>query len=99
MARFATVQPCDRLLFLRAAHGVPEVDFNLVFQVAAWLVLRVRRNAAAPAKELAEEAAKARSAPRRSGASAEIESAKITVHAGFACACPSGIACARSVIP
>src|SRR5882672_6832063 len=66
VARLASVQSRDRELFHRAAHGIPEIDLELVFQVAARFVLRLHSGAAASAAEkLAEEIAEARSAARR----------------------------------
>src|SRR5712692_2907595 len=80
MARFASIHPRDRKLFHRPAHRVPEIDFQLVFQVAARFVLRLHRRAPAPAAEkLAEEIAEARSAARRSRSAAKIKSVKIKV--------------------
>src|SRR5947208_14187006 len=80
MAGLASIQSRDRKFFHRAAHGIPEIDLDLVFQVAAGFVLRLHPSASAPAAEkLAEEIAEARPAPRRAGAAAKIKSAKIEV--------------------
>src|SRR5258706_10563262 len=80
VARLASVQSRDRELFHRAAHGIPEIDLELVFQVAAGFVFRLHTGASASAAEkLAEEIAEARSAARRAGAAAKIKSAKIKV--------------------
>src|SRR5260370_9374662 len=63
MARPASVQPCDRELLHCAAHRIPEINLNLVFQVAAAFGLRLHCGATAPAAEkLAEEIAEAGSA-------------------------------------
>src|SRR5260370_30658945 len=66
--------------FPRAAHRVQKIDLDLISQVAARFVPRLHRGGSAPAAEkLAEEIAEARSAARRPGASAKIESFKIEV--------------------
>src|SRR6266704_1356750 len=99
MTRLTSVHPRDRELFHCAAHGVPEVDLELVFQVAARFMFWFRRHAAAPAKELAEEVAKARSSGPGTRASAKIEAPKIKIHAGVARALVSaGIASRRQVL-
>src|SRR5690242_2647933 len=92
MTRLASVQSRDRELLHGATHGIPEIDFNLVFQIAARLVFRFRGGATTPAKELAEKVAKARSTASRARSAAEIKSPKINIHTGIALACGSGIA-------
>src|SRR2546429_2086280 len=80
MARLAGIQSGNRKLFHCAAHGIPEIDLDLVFQVATGFVLRLApRASASTAKKLAEEIAEARSAARRARATAKIKSAKIKV--------------------
>src|SRR5439155_404906 len=80
MARLAGIQSGNRKLFHCAAHGIPEIDLDLVFQVATGFVLRLApRASASTAKKLAEEIAEARSAARRTRATAKIKSAKIKV--------------------
>src|ERR1700736_119823 len=54
VASLARVQPGDLEFLHGAANSVPEVDFDLVFEIAARLVLRLHGSAAAPAEELAE---------------------------------------------
>src|SRR5947199_1011783 len=97
MTRLAGVHPRDRKFLHRAAHGVPEIDLELVFQVAARFVLRLS-GATAPAKKLAEEVTKARSTSC-ARASAKIKSAKIKIHPGVACAFVSaGITSRRQIL-
>jgi len=80
MARLAGIQSGNRKFFHRAAHGIPEIDLDLVFQVATGFVVRLAPSASAStAKKLAEEIAEARSAARRARATAKIKSAKIKV--------------------
>ncbi len=68
-----------------AAHCVPEIDLDLIFQVSARLVLHFHFRAAAPAKELAEQIAETRSPARAARctrcalAAPEIKSAKIKI--------------------
>src|SRR6202040_3079520 len=84
MARLAGIQSRDRKLFHRTAHSVPEIDLELVFQVAAGFVLRLHTGASASAAEkLAEEIAEARSAARRAGTAAKIKSPKVEVDVGL----------------
>ena len=63
VARFTRIHPRDLQFLHRAAHRIPEINLDLVFQVAARFVLRLRcRGAAPPAKELAEQIPEARAA-------------------------------------
>src|SRR5215831_12201735 len=80
MTSFASVHPRDGKLFYGAAHRVPKINLQLVFQVAAWFVLRFRGRAAPPAKKLAEQITEACAAPT-ARASADRKSAKIKIHA------------------
>src|SRR5882672_1942917 len=81
MTCLARVEPGDRKLFHRAAHGIPEVDLDLVFQVAARFVLRFHPGAsAAAAEKLAEEITEACSAARCSRPAAEIESTEVKIN-------------------
>src|SRR5260370_1957776 len=87
MARLASIQSRDPKLYHRTAHGIPESDLELVFQVAAGFGRRFHPGASAStAEKLAEEIAKARSAARRARAAAKIKSPKIKVDAGLSVA-------------
>src|SRR5437016_8575840 len=80
MARLASIQSGDRKLLHRAAHGIPEIDLDLVFQVAAGFVFRLHPStSASAAKKLAERIAEARSATRGAGPAAKIKYAEIKV--------------------
>src|SRR5882672_9146250 len=85
MARFASVQPRDLQLLHGAAHRIPEINFDLILEVAAGFLLRLYSPAASAAtpKKLAEqiaEAARPRAFP--SGA-AKIKPAKVEIHRGI----------------
>src|SRR5437588_533351 len=54
MAGLASIQSRDRKLFHRSAHGIPEIDLDLVFQVTAGFVLRLHALASAPACAFAQ---------------------------------------------
>src|SRR6266571_3554436 len=84
MTRLASVQSRDRELLHGAAHGIPETDFDLVFQVATWLMLRLHPGVgASTAEKLAEEITEARSTASWAR-SAKIKSAKIKIHTWLA---------------
>src|ERR1700730_17118796 len=94
MARLAVIKARDRRRFHRTAHSVPEINLELVFQVAAGFVLRFHPGASAStAEKLAEEIAEARSAAPRARAAAKIKSPTIKVDAGLS------VARARSTRP
>src|SRR5437016_10278495 len=98
MTCLASIHPRDRQFFHGAAHSVPEINLDLVFQVAAWLVFRFRSDAAPAAKELAEKVAET-SAAGCARSPAEIKSAKIKIYIRLTRAWPSPrIAARRQVI-
>ena len=97
VASLASIHPRNRYLLHRAAHGVPEIDFDLIFEVRARFAFRFRNRAAASAKKLAEEIAETRSAGART--TAEIKATKIEIHSGLTRALPSSrIAARRQVV-
>jgi len=97
MARFAGIEPCNRQFLHRAANRVPEINLDLIFQVAARLVFRLHAGTAMPAAEkLAEEVTEARTAARRARSTAEIEPAKIEINIRLALGmCPARRASGR----
>src|SRR6266850_1100870 len=81
MTGLAGIQARDGEFLHRAAHGIPEIDLDLVFQVAARFVLRFHRGTSAAATEkLAEEITEACSAARCSRPAAEIESTEVKIN-------------------
>src|SRR6266478_142776 len=81
MTGFAGIQARDGEFLHRAAHGIPKVNLDLIFQVAARFVLRFHRGASpAAAEKLAEEITEARSAARGSGPAAEIVAAEVKIN-------------------
>ncbi len=79
VARVARVEARDGQFLDGAADGVPEVDFDLVFEVAAGLVFGFRAAAPPAAEKLAEEIAKTCVAALRARAAAKIKAAKIEI--------------------
>src|SRR5215472_8116093 len=72
----ARIEPRNLKLLYRAAHGIPEINFDLVFQIAARFFLRFHRcRAAPPAKKLAEQISETGAALLP----AEIEATKIEI--------------------
>src|SRR5882724_4845556 len=95
VAGFAGVHARDLQFFYAAAHCVPKVNFEFVFERAAGFGFFFNARAAASTKELAEEIAKTRAAAGCSAA-AEIEPIEIKVDVAVA-AC-RGVVAGRSVL-
>ncbi len=81
VAGVAGIEARDGQLLDGAANGIPKVDFDLIFEVAAGLMLRFFGSAAAAREKLAEEIAETRGAALRARAAAEIKAAKIKIDA------------------
>src|SRR6202040_698056 len=85
VAGFAGLHARDRKFFHRTAHGVPEINLHLVFQVAARFLLRLHFAATAAPEKLAEQIAETSAAScrpcTRTAATAKIKSAKIKINA------------------
>src|SRR5712664_1466835 len=80
MTGLAGIQARDGEFLHRAANGIPEVDLDLVLQVAARFVLWFHPGgSAAAAEKLAEEITEARSAARGSSPTAEIVAAEVKI--------------------
>src|SRR5262249_37564907 len=96
MAGLASVQPRDLQFLDRAAHSIPEIDFDLIFEVAPRFALFSASAAASSAtEELAKKIAEGRATPRASTFSTEIEATKIEVDVASAVAGVSGAARTR----
>src|SRR5580704_14642540 len=87
MTGLASLHPRDLNLLHRAADGIPEVDLDLIFQIAAGLLLHFHFPAASAAEELAEQVAETcaagASGRARAAAGIEIKSAEIKIDAGI----------------
>src|SRR5580704_6876375 len=87
MTGLASLHPRDLNLLHRAADGIPEVDLDLIFQIAAGLLLHFHFPAASAAKELTEQVAETcatgATGRARAPAGVEIKSAKIKIDAGI----------------
>jgi hypothetical protein len=81
LARLAGVEARDGQFFDGAADGVPKIDFDLIFEVAAGLMFGFFTATAATTEKLAEEIAETRAAALRARAAAKIKAAKIKIHA------------------
>src|SRR5580692_7141860 len=79
VARFAGVEARDGQFFDGAADGIPKVDFDLIFKIAARLVFRFLAAAAPAAEKLAEEIAETRVAALCSRAAAKIKAVEIEI--------------------
>src|SRR5580692_6561502 len=88
VARLAGVEARDGQFFDGAADGIPKVDFDLIFKVAAGLVFRFLAAAAPAAEKLAEEIAETRVAALCSRAAAKIKAVEIEIDT-FAVLLPS----------
>src|SRR5579883_2623342 len=83
-AGFASVHARNLHFLDGAAHGVPKIDFDLIFEVAPGFHFRLGRSAAAAdIEELAEEIAEA-GAPARASSAAKIEAFEIEIDSRFA---------------
>ncbi len=83
-AGFASVHARNLHFLDGAAHGVPKIDFDLVFEIAPGFHFRFGRSAAAAdIEELAEEIAEA-GAPARASSAAKIEAFEIEIDSRFA---------------
>ena len=76
VARIASIEARDIEFLDGAAHSIPKVDLDLIFEVAAGFVFRFFAAAAAAAKKLAEKIAETGVAALRARAPAEIKAAK-----------------------
>ena len=96
MAGFASIHAGDLQFFYAAAHCVPKINFEFIFQCAAGFGFFFNACAASSTKELTEEIAKACSAAGCSTA-AEIEAIEIKIDIAVAATCRGVVAC-RSVV-
>src|SRR5882724_2231615 len=88
VAGFAGVHAGDLQFFYTAAHRIPEINFQFVFERAARLGFFFQACAAAAAKKLAKEIAETCAAPSTSAAAAtaEIEPVEIEIDVAVAAA-------------
>src|SRR5262249_38395554 len=99
MAGFARIEARDLQLFHRAAHRIPKVNFNLIFERTARFSLFLDTHAApASAEKLAEKVAKTCPSPGpAAGRASKIESAKVKIDVAFA-ACGGPVLTGRNVV-
>src|SRR5690348_5143792 len=77
----AGIQPGDSQFLDGTADSVPKIDFDLILEVAAGLVLRLGADAAPTSKKLTEEIAETSSATLRARTAAKVKAAEIEVDA------------------